>query len=220
MARMMKPDNHPSKPKREVQVIACPSAFPISSRKSTIGSKSGSSSSSSIIIKNSLPPKSSSNDRRRVQRQSSSTRSKNNAATASASTTASAAGNLLDWHETVKDVQAYGATAFVGKDKRDYEDEEYFRLTGRHKKKQKVPLPIVRGIRKAAAKREAKAREEARKSGVVIPKAKNETKSKKFDSTSRIHGPAPSIGFMKQGVYRVSKNKDNKNNVNKKRKRI
>ena len=89
----------------------------------------------------------------------------------------------------------------MGKQKKDFEDEQYFALTGRHKKKQKVPLPILRGLKKAAAKREAKAREEARQAGIILPKAKQETK--KGDSTYRNYGPAPSIGFVKNGVFKV-----------------
>lgn len=112
---------------------------------------------------------------------------------------------LLDWHDTAKEIRNYGATAFVGKQKRDFEDEQYFALTGRHKKKPKTPLPILRGLKKAATKREAKAREEARQAGIILPKAKQDTK--KYDSTYRIYGPAPSIGFMKNGVFKVQTKK-------------
>jgi hypothetical protein len=112
---------------------------------------------------------------------------------------------VLDWHDTAKEIRAYGATAFVGKQKRDYEDEKYFALTRRHKKKPQTPLPILRGIKKAAAKREVKERQEAREAGIIIPKAKQETK--KSSSTNRVYGPAPNIGFMKGGVFKVQKQK-------------
>lgn len=115
--------------------------------------------------------------------------------------------SLLDWHDTVKEIRSYGAKSFEGKQKRDFEDEEYYKLTGHHKKKPKTPLPIVRGIKKAAAWKEAKARDEARKAGIVLPKAKKE--SQKDDSIYRNYGPAPSIGFMKDGMFRV-KMKDEK----------
>lgn len=124
----------------------------------------------------------------------------------STATTANPSGSsskLLDWHDTAKEIRAYGATAFVGKQKRNYEDEEYYKLTGRHKKKPQTPLPILRGIKKAAAKREAKEREEARQAGIIVPKAKKETE--KSSSTYRSYGPAPNIGFMKGGVFRVQK---------------
>eukprot|EP00980_Cylindrotheca_fusiformis_P028195 scaffold22586_cov138-Cylindrotheca_fusiformis.AAC.15 len=110
---------------------------------------------------------------------------------------------LLDWHDTAKEIREFGATAFVGKQKRDFQDEQYFALTGRHQKKPKTPLPILRGIKKAAAKREAKQREEARQAGIVLPKAKKA--ENKSSSTYKVYGPAPNIGFMKGGVFRVKK---------------
>merc|ERR1712146_163817 len=102
---------------------------------------------------------------------------------------------------------------------RDYEDEKYYQLTGRHKKKQKVPLPLVRGLRRAAAKRDAKAREEARQSGIVLPKQKEVSSKKSMsDAEFRKFGPAPNIGFMKSGVYRVS-DTNNSNNKEQKKER-
>jgi hypothetical protein len=155
------------KKKRDVQVVPCPMAFPISNKPSR---------------KRSRDQKPERRDSNRGDKRSS---------------------KLLDWHDTAKEIRAYGATTFVGKQKRDYEDEKYFSLTGRHKKKPQTPLPILRGIKKAAAKREAKEREEARQAGIVLPKARKEDKM--HDSTYRIHGPAPNIGFMKAGVFRVKK---------------
>mmetsp|Transcript_15613 Transcript_15613/g.38490 ORF Transcript_15613/g.38490 Transcript_15613/m.38490 type:complete len:176 (+) Transcript_15613:60-587(+) len=157
------------KPKRQIEVVRAPGAFPISttararkrSREQTV-------------------------DRNESQSNSGGRSSK-----------------LLDWDDTAKEIRAYGATAFVGKQKRNYKDEEYFKLTGRQKKKPQTPLPILRGIKKAAAKREAKERQEAREAGIVLPKAKKD--SEKFDSTYRSYGPAPNIGFMKGGVFRVQK---------------
>lgn len=110
---------------------------------------------------------------------------------------------ILDWHDTAKEIRAFGATAFVGKQKRDYEDEKYFALTRSHKKKPQTPLPILRGIKKAAAKREVRERQEAKDAGNTMPKAKKETK--KSSSTSRVYGPAPNIGFMKGGMFKVKK---------------
>ena len=176
------------KTRTEVQVVKCPSAFPISSKtKTTTGSRK-------------RPRDSDDHDNNRSKNDNYNNNNKN-----STSKT-----KLLDWHDTAKEVRAYGATAFVGKTKRDYENEQYYLLTGRNKKKQKVPLNIVQGIKKATAKRDAKMREEARKSGIVIPKAAaasaaKEMKKSLSDSTYKHHGPAPSIGFMKHGVYRVSK---------------
>lgn len=114
---------------------------------------------------------------------------------------------LLDWHDTVKEVRSYGATAFVGKQKRNFQDEQYKQLTGRDKKKQKVPLPIVRGIRKKAVARETRQIAEAKEAGIVLSKQQLQPASKQRNkgSSSRfnVHGPAPSVGFMKRGVLRV-----------------
>ncbi len=96
-----------------------------------------------------------------------------------------------------------GANGFVGKKKREFEDEAYKRLTGRERKHHKVPLPIVRGIQKKAAQRRARELEEARQAGIVLP---NEEKSKKRSpgkDVTRVHGPAPSVGFMNKGILRV-----------------
>jgi Domain of unknown function (DUF4602) len=161
------------KPKKEIQVVKCPSAFPISSKPAK---------------KRPLPDKPSKNKETTWGRKKKDP-------------------SLLDWHDTVKEVRSFGAEAFEGKQKRDFQDEKYFRLTGRHKKKPQTPLPIVRGLKKAAAIREAKAREEARQAGIILPKAKKEIK--KSDTTYRNYGPAPNIGFMKDGMYRV-KGKDNR----------
>lgn len=167
---------NPAKHDMKVQVVRCPSAFPISSK--TIEGKK-------------RPRDAERNVKPETPYVNKKKRKKDN--------------SLLDWHDTVKEIRAFGATAFEGKQKRDYQDEQYFQLTGRHKKKPQTPLPILRGIKKAAAKREVKAREEARQAGIVLPKAKRETK--KVDSTYENYGPAPSIGFVKQGVYRVKNKK-------------
>jgi len=166
-------------PKREVQVVTCPSAFPISTKPKK------------------KRPRDDDNDNDNDNGSSRQSKTK-----------------LLDWHDTAKEIRAYGAQAFIGRQKRDYQDEQYYKLTGRHKKKPKCPLPLVRGLKRAAAKRDAKAKEEARKSGIVIPKQKDDSSKKSMsDADFRKFGPAPNIGFMKSGVYRVPKN-DNKNNRN------
>jgi hypothetical protein len=169
-----------SKAGKQVQVISCPSPFPISTKTAAERKRPRDSQESSGPIR--------SNDRFNRKK-----KNKKN--------------GLLDWHDTVKEIRAYGATAFEGKQKRDFQDEQYYNLTGRHKAKPQTPLPIVRGIKKAAAKRDAKAREEARQAGIILPKAKGETK--KRDKTFEIFGPAPSIGFVKKGVFRAPK-KDKK----------
>lgn len=179
----------PSRLKREVQVVTCPGAFPISKKPL------------------------SERKRPREEDVKSSSRNEDGGHRRKTSSNGNNGTKLLDLHETAKEIRAYGATAFVGQQKRNYEDEQYFLLTGRHKKKQKVPLPIVRGIKKAAAKRDAKLREEARQAGIVLPKnmgTRNDSKKANKDALYRSHGPAPNIGFMKGGVLRVSDKKKGK----------
>jgi hypothetical protein len=181
------------KVKRDVQVVACPSAFPISDKP-----KSATFKKRQREFDHDSGSEAHTDHRQRHQEQLPpipSHEKKYN--------------KILDWHETVKEVRGYGAMAFAGKQKREYEDEQYFKLTGRHKKKQSVPVPIVRGIKKAAAQREAKERKEAREAGIILPKTAsssttmgNENKDRN-DSIIRNYGPAPSVGFMKKGVLRV-----------------
>jgi hypothetical protein len=107
----------------------------------------------------------------------------------------------FDFSQASQEIRHFGSKQFAGKSKKEYEDEQYFKLTGRKRKKHQVPLPIVRGIKKKAAEREARAREEAKQAGIVLPQPKKA--KKEYDNTSRIHGPAPSVGFMKKGILRV-----------------
>lgn len=107
----------------------------------------------------------------------------------------------LDFLRASQDVRHFGSNQFVGKSKRDYDDEQYLKLTGRKRKKHQVPLPIVRGIKKKAAEREARAHDEAKQAGIVLPQPKKPRKRR--DKTSKIHGPAPTVGFMMKGILRV-----------------
>jgi hypothetical protein len=173
--KQAEPPKKASSQKREVKVVKCPSAFPISTKAKK-------------------RPRSTSSNHNDQSRNKS-----------------AAAPKFLDLHEAAKEIRAYGAQAFIGKQKRDYQDEQYKQLTGRHKKQESCPLPLLRGLRKAAAKRDKKLREEARKSGLVLPKQHEETSKKSMtDAEFRKFGPAPNIGFMKSGVYKVSKHNNNK----------
>lgn len=107
----------------------------------------------------------------------------------------------MDFLRASQDVRHFGSNQFVGKSKRDYDDEQYLKLTGRKRKKHQVPLPIVRGIKKKAAEREARAHDEAKQAGIVLPQPKKPRKRR--DKTSKIHGPAPTVGFMMKGILRV-----------------
>jgi len=111
---------------------------------------------------------------------------------------------LLDWNKTAEEVRSLGATAFVGQQKRSYQDEQYKLLTNREKKQQRVPLPIVRGIKKKAAIRQARQLQEAKEAGLVIPK-QQKAKKKNDNATNKwnVHGPAPSIGFVSKGMLKL-----------------
>ena len=111
--------------------------------------------------------------------------------------------NVLDWYDTAHEIKKLGSSGFQGKQRKDYQDEEYQRLTGRAKKQQQVPLKILRGIRKKREAREARAMQEARESGVIVPKmspASGSRRRKLIDKTARLYGPSPTIGFMKKGM--------------------
>lgn len=164
--------------RREVQIVSCPSDFPISSRNATTKLPSNSSQ------KQASPSG--------EQQQQESYRGGNKPK------------NLLDWSDTAKEIRSFGATGFEGQQKRNFEDEQYELLTGRKKKKQHVPLPIVRGIKKKAEERRARQIKEAKEAGTVLPKSLTQKKKTRgADNTTRVHGPAPSVGFMKKGVLRV-----------------
>jgi len=110
---------------------------------------------------------------------------------------------LLDWNDTTRQVRAFASTAFLGKTKRQYKQEEYERLTGRKLKNQRVPQHIVRGIKKKRKERMEKHVEEAKLNGIILPTTLSKKKEKKHDDNRNQDGPAPSIGYMKQGVFRI-----------------
>jgi hypothetical protein len=97
---------------------------------------------------------------------------------------------------------------------RRHQEEQYELLTGRKKKHHAVPLPIVRGIKKKAIAREARILQEAKDAGIVLPiqsiamtqpsaKQREQMKKQQNFKMNQQYGPAPSIGFMKQGMYQV-----------------
>ena len=117
-------------------------------------------------------------------------------------------GIEIDFDDTVKEIHQLGSSQFTGKQKKQYDAERYKALTGREKKKQKVPIKIVREIKKAASRREVRHTKELKESGVVTATkyaGKKKTYSEKNRRDSRIHGPAPSAGFMSKGMLRVKK---------------
>lgn len=163
---------------------------------------------------------------------------------------------MLDWNETVREVQKFGAqgwgaatirskkygnsytnddddnitkhpitnTIMERKKFRIHQNEQYELLTGRKKKQHAVPLPIVRGIKKKAIAREQRILKEAKDSGIVLPvssltmttqqssRQKEQIKKQQSYKMNQHYGPAPSIGFMKQGMYHVRGNNSNGKN--------
>ena len=117
-------------------------------------------------------------------------------------------GADLEFGDVVREVRTLAATAYLGQEKRKHDDEQYRILTGRHRTPHHVPLPILRGIRKKAAQRQAQQEQEARAAGMVLPTRssssnKKTTKQQESGKVARQFGPAPSIGFTRKGVYRV-----------------
>lgn len=114
----------------------------------------------------------------------------------------------FDFNEAAHEVHKLGSKQFAGKQKREFDEEQYKAFTGKEKKKQKVPIKIVRGIKQAAAKKEAKLVTEMKEAGIVTAtkrKLKKKTYSEKNRRNMRIHGPVPTAGFMSKGVLRVKK---------------
>ena len=116
----------------------------------------------------------------------------------------------LEFDDVVRDVRKLAATAYVGPQKRKHDDEQYFQLTGRHRRSHHVPLPLVRALRKKAAERHARQVQHAQETGTVVPSppttstaTKKTTRQKDMSKMTRHFGPAPSIGFTSKGVYRV-----------------
>uniref|UniRef100_A0A7S3QJX3 Uncharacterized protein n=1 Tax=Chaetoceros debilis TaxID=122233 RepID=A0A7S3QJX3_9STRA len=110
--------------------------------------------------------------------------------------------------DAIREVHKLGSTQFTGKQKRNYEAEEYKLLTGREKKKHKVPVKIVRGIKHAAVKREKKLAQSNKDAGIITAVRKDKViknYSEKNRWAKRVHGPAPDIGFMTKGKFRVKR---------------
>lgn len=172
--------SHRKRQRPEVQVVNCPAAFPLSQSSLLTGTPG---------TKRIIPSPPNDDSARMV--------------------VPARPVNDIDIREATKEIRSLAATGFERKTRRAYEDEQYQLLTGRKKKKHMVPLPIVRGIRKKAQQREARAIQEAREAGLVLPptqknhKEKATSKRDKETSMRRVHGPAPSVGFMSKGVLRL-----------------
>ena len=132
----------------------------------------------------------------------------------------------LDFDETAREIHKLGSTGFTGKKAKRHKQAEYKSLTGRDMKKEKVPVKIARGIRKARDRRERREEKEAKESGVVSGAAfsggggtgsgksgkirRGNGYSEEKRRASRIHGPAPDVGHLKGGILRVRKEGGNR----------
>mmetsp|Transcript_18055 Transcript_18055/g.23406 ORF Transcript_18055/g.23406 Transcript_18055/m.23406 type:complete len:165 (-) Transcript_18055:60-554(-) len=114
---------------------------------------------------------------------------------------------LLDFGEVSKEIRELGSTTFTGYEKKLFKERKYEELTGRKKARDKIPIKILRGIKAKQRSRVKKIEDEAKESGVVIAR-KKKAKSKfnvEKRKSERTAGPAPNIGFMMKGAYRVNK---------------
>lgn len=179
---------------QQVQVVQCGRAFPISSAGAS-SSLGGAAISTTSFINHQQPSH---------NKGGGATVDKNNNHDNNAT-------DLLEFDVAVREVRTLAATAYLGQEKRHHDDEQYRLLTGRDRTRHHVPLPILRGIRKKAAQRQARQDQEARAAGIVRPTHNSSSNSsnktakhqKDVGKVTRQFGPAPSIGFTRKGVYRV-----------------
>jgi hypothetical protein len=73
----------------------------------------------------------------------------------------------LDVQETIREIHKFGAEGFTGAMRKNHQNAEYEKLTGRTTKRQKIPTKILVGMRQKATKREDRRKREERESGVV-----------------------------------------------------
>jgi len=114
----------------------------------------------------------------------------------------------MDFLEASREIHNLGSTSFTGYQLKLHKESEYKELTGRVKKRHKVPLNILRGMKEKQAKREKKIEDEAKEAGIVLAtkkKAKKKSYSERNRKDSHLFGPSPSIGFMKRGIYKYNK---------------
>lgn len=151
------------KRKREVKVVVCPSAFPDFT---TVGG---------------------STSRRQEQKRGTTAASSGSSSKNRDKYGREKDGNddglapALDVQETIREIHKFGSEGFTGVQKKSHTNSEYEWLTGRTAKRQKIPTKIVVGMRRKAMKREERAKQELKDSGVVShhPPASNQGKKKK-----------------------------------------
>jgi Domain of unknown function (DUF4602) len=132
--------------------------------------------------------------------------------------------NADEYKDIWNSVTAVGAAQFTGRQKREHEAEKIVAMGGQAPKNKKVPYKILQGIKAKHKKREARAVELEQESGVVsgysamqqqkkrsraaavqssTQRNRDSNKSGAFRSKHVDQGPAPSNGFVKNGLLRV-----------------
>mmetsp|Transcript_1015 Transcript_1015/g.1439 ORF Transcript_1015/g.1439 Transcript_1015/m.1439 type:complete len:187 (-) Transcript_1015:93-653(-) len=111
----------------------------------------------------------------------------------------------IEFLQASKEVRELGSTTFTGYQKKLNQERIYEEVTGMKKKREKIPIKLLRKKKAKYARQTTKLENEAREAGIVIA-AKKKTEKKYSEEKRRSeksHGPEPSIGFMRKGMYRV-----------------
>ena len=111
----------------------------------------------------------------------------------------------LDFQQISKEVRELGSTTFTGYDKKLFHEKKYKEITGVTKKREKTPIKILRGKKAKYATKISSIEAEAKEAGIVLATKKKEKRKFSLEKrkAERSSGPAPSIGFMMKGTYRV-----------------
>ena len=114
-------------------------------------------------------------------------------------------GRELDFQQISKEVRELGSTTFTGYDKKVFHERKYEEVTGLKKKREKIPIKILRGKKAKYAAKINKIEAEAKEAGIILATKKKEKRNFSLEKrkAERSAGPAPSIGFMMKGTYRV-----------------
>lgn len=116
--------------------------------------------------------------------------------------------NEIDFLEASREIHELGSTQFTGYQLKLHKEADYKEITGRTKKREKVPLNILRGMKEKTAQKQKKIEDEAKEAGIIMAtkkKDKKKTFSEKNRRDTNLFGPSPSIGFMKKGIYKYKK---------------
>jgi len=107
---------------------------------------------------------------------------------------------IFDIATASKAVKDLGSTQFAAWQRKQYEQSKIEDLGGRKAKNQKMPLPMLQGIRAKQIKIKGLREEEAKAAGIVVAKANDKDKGRRRDEDG---GLGETI--VKAGVLRVPK---------------